>query len=126
MFFPYVIDNQALGPSIFYEIFLGVTCDGIELWLSKCSNDWTIDGNFEGFLLGAWIGWVVGLELGKNGGSELGLWDGRLIGTILGAMDGLSLGICDGTLIGYLEGFIYGSMVVKCLCFFCCRGYVHM
>ena len=33
-----------------------VTRDGTELGLSECSNDGTIYGNFEGLLLGAWLG----------------------------------------------------------------------
>ena len=94
--------------------------------LSKYSNYGTIYGKFEGYLMGAWFGWAVGFELEKNGGSEISFWDCNVLGTILSAVDGLPISKYDGTVLGYLESFIYGDVVGKCLCFCCCRGYVHM
>ena len=90
-----------------------MTCNGIDIELSEHSNDGTIYGNFEGFLLGDWLGWLVGLELCTNGRYEPGFWYGRAIDTILGDMDGIPLGTCDGTLIGSLEGLINGTVAGK-------------
>ena len=77
-------------------------------------------------LLGNWLVWVVGFELGTNGGSGLGLWDGRVIGTILVPVDGIPMGKRDGRVIGPSEGFIVGDVVGNCLYLCYCRGYVHM
>ena len=49
-----------------------MTCDSIEIGLSECSNGKTIYFKFEVFLLGDWLGRVVGIELGTNEGYKLG------------------------------------------------------
>ena len=49
-----------------------VTCNSIEIVLSECSNERTIYDKFDIFLIGSWLGWLVGIKLGKYGGSELG------------------------------------------------------
>ena len=63
--------------------------------------------------MSSWLGWVLGLEIGTNGGSELGFWYGRVLVNILGAVGVLPLGTCDGTVLGFLEGFIDGVVVGK-------------
>ena len=65
------------------------------------------------FLLGDWLGWVVGSELGKNGGCEIWFRYGRVLRKILGVVDGIPLGICDSTVLVSLEGFIDEAVVGK-------------
>ena len=103
-----------------------MTFDGIELGFLVCSNNDTIDGKFEVFLLCSWLGRVLGLYPSTNGGSEIGLRDEIYLETILCSVDGLLLGTCDSTVIVPLEGLIDGSVVGNYLCLCCCRGYVHM
>ena len=100
--------------------------DGIEIELWECSNDGTIDGKFEVFLLGACIRWLLRLGIGTNEVSEISLRDEIYIETILGVLDGILLGTCDVTVLRSLEGLIDGALVSNDLCLCCCRGYVHM
>ena len=84
------------------------TYDGIELISPEGSTEGTTGGNLETLLLGAWIGYLDGLELGTNVGNELGLYYGKVLGTTLGALGELSLGTYDYKVLIYLEGSTEG------------------
>ena len=66
-------------------------------------------------LLGAWLGSIIGLEIGNNEGTKLGFWDGKVIGTTLGTMNTLSLGPYDGIDMGSTDRNTYGKFEVLLL-----------
>ena len=96
-----LVTNEGTKLGLRYAKVLGITLgamdiieldtyDGSDIGKSEFSTDENVDRKFEGLLLKAWLGSVVGLEFWRVIDTTLGVIEGLILGTYSGIELGLS------------------------------------